>query len=401
MSNASNFSAAESALGYLFQVRVALLWSLRHLKNSNEFSVAFETLDDVVFESDEVARDVLQTKHHLRHPTDLTDASPDLWRTLRIWLEVYEKGRLAAETKLYLVTTAKCGEHSAASYLTNANRDIGAALERLGGVAQSSQNKVNQAAYRAYLGTSSNERKRLLEAVVVLDSASDVVAIDRELKDETYWAVDRDYQGDFLQRLEGWWFRRTVQQLKSTDSEAIRGVEIEAHMADIRSQFASDSLPIDEDLLDFDTDSASKILDPERIYVQQILLTDASRKRILPAVRDYYRAFNQRSRWLRSGLLDVGDMSDYERRLVEEWDLAFASITDEIGPEAAESEKQREARKVLAWAEAVSLPVRPRVIEPFVSRGSLHMLADELRIGWHPDFYERLLGLLRPAKEAL
>ena len=28
------------------------------------------------------------------------------------------------------------------------------------------------------------------------------------------------------------------------------------------------------------------------------------------------------------------------------------------------------------------------MIEPFVTRGSFHMLADEVRIGWHPLFLE-------------
>jgi hypothetical protein len=34
------------------------------------------------------------------------------------------------------------------------------------------------------------------------------------------------------------------------------------------------------------------------------------------------------------------------------------------------------------------------VTEPFVTRGSLHMLADEQHVGWHPEFRTRLAGLL-------
>jgi hypothetical protein len=49
MTGANKFSAADSALGYLYQVRVALLWSLRRLKTENDFTVSLETLDDVSF----------------------------------------------------------------------------------------------------------------------------------------------------------------------------------------------------------------------------------------------------------------------------------------------------------------------------------------------------------------
>ncbi len=41
----TTFSAADSALGYLYQVRVALLWSLRRARAGAEFIVSLETLD--------------------------------------------------------------------------------------------------------------------------------------------------------------------------------------------------------------------------------------------------------------------------------------------------------------------------------------------------------------------
>jgi ABC-3C protein len=45
------------------------------------------------------------------------------------------------------------------------------------------------------------------------------------------------------------------------------------------------------------------------------------------------------------------------------------------------------------------ISIRPGVTEPFVVRGSFHMLADEAspRIGWHPDFHDRLTELLNPS----
>jgi hypothetical protein len=62
--------------------------------------------------------------------------------------------------------------------------------------------------------------------------------------------------------------------------------------------------------------------------------------------------------------------------------------------------KQRAARSVLQWAETAVIPIRPQVTEPFVTRGSLHMLADKLDIGWHNEFRERLGRLLTSAQSA-
>lgn len=45
----STFNAGASMLGYLYQVRVALLWAIRQSR-VGDFLVSLETLDDVSFE---------------------------------------------------------------------------------------------------------------------------------------------------------------------------------------------------------------------------------------------------------------------------------------------------------------------------------------------------------------
>ena len=45
------FSAADSALGYLYQCRVALVFALQRIRAGHDFNVALETLDDVVFDT--------------------------------------------------------------------------------------------------------------------------------------------------------------------------------------------------------------------------------------------------------------------------------------------------------------------------------------------------------------
>ena len=73
----------------------------------------------------------------------------------------------------------------------------------------------------------------------------------------------------------------------------------------------------------------------------------------------------------------------------------FEAAKDELGEDSAEAALRKAALQVLKWAEMASVPIRPAVAEPFITRGSLHMLADELRIpAWHPDFRLRLAELL-------
>jgi hypothetical protein len=45
------------------------------------------------------------------------------------------------------------------------------------------------------------------------------------------------------------------------------------------------------------------------------------------------------------------------------------------------------------------ITVRARYNDAFFTRGKRHMLADEGRMGWHPNFHSRLQDLLQVAAE--
>ena len=132
------------------------------------------------------------------------------------------------------------------------------------------------------------------------------------------------------------------------------------------------------------------------MFVQQAKLAGIGSKRIFRAIQDYYRAYTQRSRWLREDLLYVGELEDYEAILKEEWELQFERLADDMGEDAAENARQVAAKAIYAWAEDNIFPIRSGVTNTSISRGSFHMLSDELKIGWHPDFIDRLQYLLAP-----
>ena len=393
----NQFSAADSALGYLYQARLALLWSLKRLKADSDFLVSLETLDDVTFESKGHPEELLQTKHHLTRPAALTDASTDLWKTLRVWFEGTLNNSIHQQTMLYMVTTSAAAPNSSAAKLAHKNRDIDSALTSLQATAQTSTNQENAPAYRVFLNTPVAQRRSILNRIVILDETPAILDLNDSLKTEIGWATERQFQDTFLQYLEGWWFRRVIVQMARINTEdRILGGELEAQMSNLREQFKQDSLPIADDLLNFTPDDAAIAAHEESVFVRQMELAKANKRRVAAAVRDYYRAFEQRSRWLRDDLLMVGDLKVYELRLIQEWELFFEARRDELGDNVAEAEKAAAARKVLEWAEAACIPIRPAVTEPFVCRGSLHMLADMLQVGWHAEFRERLARLLKP-----
>lgn len=391
----SQFDATASALGYLFQVRLSLLDSLRRLKLRGSFSVTIESLDDVAFQTVGSPLELLQTKHHIARRGGLGDASPDLWKSVRVWVDGFKLARWSDDSVHYLVTTSLASEGSAASYLRSIDRDVARVLERLDATAQTSNSAENKPAYIAYLSLDPADRISLLNRIVVVDGAPNIVAVQQLIEQELGLVVAPELVPAFVTRLEGWWFQRVIRHLTIVEG-AVFSEEIDAELERLRQQFKNDNLPIDPDLLAYD------IIDEEpfrsHVFVEQLRLVDLAAKRILTAMRQYFRASEQRSRWLREGFLYVGELERYDRRLCEEWDTRFSIMIQDLGADAAEQAMRVAARRLYEWAELEgTLFIRPACQEAFVSRGSLHILADVGKVGWHPEFLERLRPLLENA----
>ena len=393
------YSAAPSALGYIYQVRYALLESLRRLRKGQDFVVAIETLDDVVFEQDGEAPELLQTKHHVNSAADLTDGSPDLWKTLRIWCEGIEADSVPSGTLYFLVTTAGAADGHAAHYLKpGGNRNPDTAMERLNSTANSSTNQANAPAYQAYRRLNENQRKKLLQNAFVVDGAPHIADLDSELKEVSFGFAQSKFLDSFLQRLEGWWYRRAIHHLTDDNATPILSEELDSETASLREQFKEESLPIDDDIMSASVDASGY---QDRLFVHQLKLIEVGNARIFHAIRNLYRAYEQRSRWMREDLLYIGELGQYEDRLVEEWDILFQQMRDELGEAASEEAKKTAAQTLYRWVETGShRGIRAGVTEPSIPRGTYQLLSDAQRVGWHLDFEERLHRLLENQEAA-
>jgi hypothetical protein len=204
-----------------------LLKALSRLSNGDRVSISIETLDDVVFNTEGSAVEVLQTKHHLNKHAILYDASPDLWKTLRIWIEGRVDGTIPQDAQLFMITTALCSDGTAAAYLRQENRDEKKALERLTATASTSVNHINDLAYKAFNSLDGDRRLQLVNSVMVLDGSPPIWELDDLLRQTLFFAVERRFLDSYFQRLEGWWYRRVIRHLVDSNAVPISGDELE------------------------------------------------------------------------------------------------------------------------------------------------------------------------------
>jgi hypothetical protein len=120
-------------------------------------------------------------------------------------------------------------------------------------------------------------------------------------------------------------------------------------------------------------------------------------ERIKTAISDYWRAFQQRSRWVREELLLDQDLEQYEDKLVREWKEIFLIMQENMqaGADPVLEGRNLYNRVVINGRDT---RIRDSVSYPFVMRGSFHMLANALKVGWHPDFEQRLAAAFDRAR---
>ena len=386
-------SAAQSAAGYMYQARLALLEALRYAYRDSGIEIAVEKFDDVSFEKDGGALELLQTKHHLKKSGNLTDSSVDLWKTLRVWAETSKADpSLPGRTRFALVTTAQAPTGSAASYLRPAeagSRDpvkAEAILLKAGGA---SKNTALAKAIAAFTVLTPEMRSALVAAIEIIDRAPLIADMESLIEERLRMIAPRGKAALAREQLEGWWWPRICAALQADTPGTIFVLEVEQKLDDIRDSLKRDALPFDM----ADVDPPQEELDAldEMRFVRQLRSIGIGANRLQYAKRDFYRASTQRSQWARQNLLFEGEVGRFDRTLMEEWQPRFEQMCDGLAEACQEATLREAGHKLYGWVETdARFPLRTKVSQ-FLNVGSYHVLADDLRVGWHRD-YKTLCG---------
>lgn len=385
MKPASTHEASASATGYLFQCRYALLAGLKAIARSPQLEISIEKFDDVGFEVDGEPTHLIQTKHHVGKLGNLTDASVDLWKTLLIWTKlVAEDVEAPFRIKFVLLTTGSAPDGSAAALLRMRERDEAAADQLLLQTAASSKNKENAAAYHTYAALPEDLRQSMLKAIMVLDGSPNIVDVAHEIARELVHAAPRDQVDHLVERLEGWWFGVVIKALSGAGPSAIPVLAIDQRVDELREEFRRDALPVDYASA-YPSATVVAELD-KRPFVTQLRKIEIGPRRVEFAIRDYYRASEQRSRWAREELLVGGELESYERQLIEAWEPRHAALIDELAPECAPNEKVAAGQLLYKWVENDAQFTLRSVRDRFLTHGSYHILSNRYAVGWHPEY---------------
>ncbi|WP_288075725.1 ABC-three component system protein [Pseudomonas sp.] len=395
------YAAGEQGLGYIYQPRFALL---RLLQLPESTSVLIEKDDDLDF----IDQDGLKTLASLKHKgigDRLTDLSVDFWKSVRIWLDRYNRdGRSDANLRFFLFST---GTVSNTSFLRHflpeppvEDDAVGALSQITGDVLAKTESKLIAPIAEEFHKLNDDEKEDFLSRIVIFDGGPRIEDVPSIIKDQHMRSIQRDNRDAIFERLEGWWNDTVVNLLVGKREDAILGYEISDKLSAFSEEYKSDNLPIT-----FRGKMPAGEIDAEndpRLFVIQLREIGIASNRIRNAILDYYRAFEQRSSWARESLLISGEMEEYEDRLIDEWSRYRDVVFEELDENSADAVLLEAGKALYRWVDLESgnissLRIRERVTEPYVVRGGFHILANNRplpKVYWHPSFLGRVGQLL-------
>lgn len=392
----TDFSAKEPALGYFYQFLYSLF---RLIKSKNtEASVRIECLDDIEIIDDSL--NLVQTKLHIKSIANLSDASPDFWKSVRVWADNIEKNRIDIDNTMFtLVTTANISESSFLNHFSDTkNTDEtlfteSEILEKLINVATNSTSATNKKGYDLFLSLSDDVQKKLINNISIIDASLSVDDLLTEIKHELRLTVFTDKLDLLTDRVIGNWMVFGVKHLTDSIPE-ITYKQLHSIILDISTSFKEDNLP--NDFLDEIkvTDEEANLLVTKTFIKQLELISLKTTSRLVKnAISDFRRSYEQRSRWIREQLINIKEEEAYEKELVDKWNSLFALLEDKCDG-VNNDEQLRNLSKVFYttfFVEKVpSIYIKKNFTSEYLIRGSYHILSDKKIIGWHPKFEDLL-----------
>lgn len=124
------------------------------------------------------------------------------------------------------------------------------------------------------------------------------------------------------------------------------------------------------------------------MFVRQLAAIEATPDLVVGAVAACLRSTADRVQWAEAGEIVESSLDDFDHGL----ERKFALVRDSIEDMHSGSNEKARGRLLYRQCALVDLPLESRTVPSYFVEGAYNILADDVRIGWHPS-YKALLGI--------
>jgi hypothetical protein len=350
------------------------------LKCPDGAQVSLELLDDVAVHAADGSVEVEQVKSATRqNPT--SDWSDELWKTFANWLDALSAGQLTIGQTCFTlyVTPPRTGEWVQA--LSNASTD--AEVEEIVSAIEAKLNRL-----RTPKACDAN-LKRFLEAprahrhAVVLNfklASNDADPVD-QIRDLIRATVSPVLVEAICAYAIGMAKERVDRKIRDRQPPILDGngfkKEFQAFVRKTNTPGLLTSLTRAPD-----AEEIIALLSARPTFIRQLELVGLERQDHVRAVSDYLRTSADKTRWAEVGAIFEESLIDWDDFLVGRHGLIAGEIADIHG------EKDARTRGRLTYRECAQVQANldSRAVPSHFVHGCFNALADDMRVGWHPDY---------------
>jgi len=378
----SKHSASGSLYGYLFQFDRALYWlACRGTK------VGIETEDDVVsFEAKgKTIRE--QDKCSTVNTNPLSNRSKNLWKSLKIWVDAIEAGEVdLSNTEFYLVTNIRSPE-CLARQMGKAKDDdsIDLCVEKLRDLGKNPSDSIRDYVKKV-LGCSDETLKNMIRSIYFTDSDN---YGEEDLRGDIVSClhIPETLPSDkIINELLGWMVSRAETLWLNGKPAWITREEFDEYYSKISYRFSEQKF--------IETPATDLIhlidINPKdhkgKVFVKQLSLLEIDDDCIRDSIRDYNFCTYERTRIAEQGSVTKRELDNFDNVLVDRWKPIFMK-------NSCIKNNSDIINGIQTYAETINHKERlaGQLTENYyLTRGTYHMLADILDVGWHPKFKELL-----------
>jgi hypothetical protein len=381
------------APGQLLGFSLQITECVRRLLDADAGSaVSVEVFDDVGEESASGAKLAIQTKSAVSSGNPIADHSVDLWKTFANWIRSAKSGDLdLSNTKFEIRTFQPKSGDLAASFSRAANhQDALAALrrarERLWGSAPDYPEKRNVGkALKEHLNTVFDADETIVVGIIsnfTLSAGGGCSRVDLEQLIATKWAPE-EFLGEVIDKCLGWVKAKIEAALEKNEPAVIKTDDFNRELSSFINKLRFQGM-----LYDFASQNVLPALESHRLmpYVRQLDIIAADEEDILSAINSFLRSIANRTAWAERGFVWSDSFEEFEKALTAFWKNTKLQQNLDHSSESPIARGQR------LWIECMkhrSLLQGHAVPDDFTP-GSYHSIANELTIGWHPDYKAEL-----------
>lgn len=395
---ATTHAAEAAALGFYYQTLFALLTLVKEA--NDDATVAIERLDDVELVADGNTL-LYQLKHSISvAPPPVTLASRALWKTLKVWIDALPELTLS-ETTLHLVVVGSISEDSPLRALLEEGSDrseLVAAMtkeaQRVGDACVAAAHEKKKLPFgdradgcEAFLALTETERDNLVCRIQIQPQSLTVAQIEDRIADHLK-LLPTEHRALVAERLVGWWDRQVIYSLCGKRNRVMTRIELQQQISSIISDIEAERL-----VPDFNTVLPPDTYQPDGMLMRQINLVEGAQSDIVRAIREEWRAREQRAKWVDANTAMASKIIGHDLVLQEEWSDRHMQMAEACS-ESDGKQKCQLGLDLLRWTHERAPNEVPPIDDgwsaPYYVRGSYQVLAIDLKVGWHPDYRDLL-----------